>query len=1005
MKKIIRKNKVELATRKFTDREEPRKVFWDKYRELEQNIKNVEDIYVINYYGVGGIGKSSLLRQIVSELKENEAYYCLYDFETAQDPKTVLSLIKKKLEESYKFDFPIFDLALYCYARKIGEDPAKPEVKSLVEKSRTLSFILNTVNDIPVVGLASSIFKWADEGLAVLKNNSNKYKKDLEELENEEPQDTYNRLPYYFAQDLAANMEKLDKPLVILLDTYEKLVNEVKSEGYALMQDYWLRNDDGPIVQVPGVLWVIAGREKIKWGENDKDWNETLDQHILGDLSFDDANDFLKEAGIVEESLRNDIYNLTNGTPVYLDICVSTYEYLKNNDEKISIDKFGNDVDILVERLIRYMDNQSSEITYMLSVIGNWDDDLIFDIGPKILPSFSISLYEKIKNLSYIIRENDKYYMHQTVRNIFKKKCPIMLANKTLENMNIYYLNYIVDHDVLDDNYVNCLDSYTNVFLEYTNSENLNQQVVNLDAVLYSIDYSLDKKKKEILDRTYSYIIKNFPKCEYLYCLELQYAGYYLYHSDFKSSIEKCYETIDKLINERILDYDNMLNISNYLRSMKGIVNINKVNEFINFVNIIPVPGNNDNAQSLLLMLANLSFAKNDYETAIKYYDQADSEMDKNMRFLMLTEILLTKLNNETLSEREKEYAQELEELFNDELNDDVPYGLGCLALARYSILNNDNDKALYWIEKGDDFYQKQEKEREDNSYLSYMVSKALIIHSIDCNEGKEYSKYVLDYINNNCDLDDSTIELSLIQIYSIYSLEEENKLLLKLCDKYGKKEKSLEQLSIISNFLNRDIDEEIINKMVDFCTNDIVIEEDDVNENNLALFDNLIKNLLKYTDNIEQQLDLNEQLLIAYMQIQPTNINNINDIFDEIISLNLIVKNYEELIEFVSGLDEVFFGINRHSGVLAYANFLKRNIDKSLVSNEKITEKAEKSYDGVSTIRDCVYLIKALKMLNDNNFDKSIDTLLKKVLDNINLVNDQELYQEIIDMEEQNKK
>ena len=149
MKKIIRNKELQKETRKFTDREQPRKVFWDEYRKLEQNLKNDEDIHVITYYGVGGIGKSTLLRKITKELEEEKA----------------------QLEQKAAFQFPIFDLALYTYARKIGENTDKPEVKSLVEKSKPLSFLVDVLNEIPLIGMASTLFKLADSGLAIIKNN------------------------------------------------------------------------------------------------------------------------------------------------------------------------------------------------------------------------------------------------------------------------------------------------------------------------------------------------------------------------------------------------------------------------------------------------------------------------------------------------------------------------------------------------------------------------------------------------------------------------------------------------------------------------------------------------------------------------------------------------------------------------------------------------------------------------------------------------------------------
>ena len=56
-KKIMRKQEIVRATRKFTDREQPRQVFFDKYDALKQQLPDVDEIYVITYYGVEELEK------------------------------------------------------------------------------------------------------------------------------------------------------------------------------------------------------------------------------------------------------------------------------------------------------------------------------------------------------------------------------------------------------------------------------------------------------------------------------------------------------------------------------------------------------------------------------------------------------------------------------------------------------------------------------------------------------------------------------------------------------------------------------------------------------------------------------------------------------------------------------------------------------------------------------------------------------------------------------------
>ena len=74
------KNKLPQANKLFTDREEPKKVFWNTYQIFKENIRNSQEneTKVITYYGIGGIGKNSLLKQIRRELHETSKSLFIY---------------------------------------------------------------------------------------------------------------------------------------------------------------------------------------------------------------------------------------------------------------------------------------------------------------------------------------------------------------------------------------------------------------------------------------------------------------------------------------------------------------------------------------------------------------------------------------------------------------------------------------------------------------------------------------------------------------------------------------------------------------------------------------------------------------------------------------------------------------------------------------------------------------------------------------------------------------
>ncbi|MBR5539443.1 MAG: tetratricopeptide repeat protein [Clostridia bacterium] len=418
--KIRRKNEQPLATREFTDREEPRAAFWNKYNSFKTEMAD-GNVRVISYYGIGGIGKSSLLKKLRCEMDERikSPRYVDYNFEVSTEPKSVLEALRHILQDKYHFSFTLFDLGIYAYARKIGLNPKLPEIKAFIERSPILGLLGAGLDIVDFAGFARKVLSFADKAVALVRNHLLKHKEELSEIENMEAADLYAYLPYLFSCDMVTNLENAAEPLVIFLDTYEKLVNEFAATGDTLERDEWLRGEDGLIRNMPNTLWVIGGREKLKWEQFDPEWSEALEQHIVGNLSEADGISFLKKSGVSPDSLCKELYGITHGTPVYLDFCVDRFIAIRDSGETPDVSLFGKDVRQLVTRFAQYMDDAKRDFVYMLAHLGTFDDKLVERIAPAIIPSFSISSYERIKGFSFINSLGDgRYVMHQTVGEI-----------------------------------------------------------------------------------------------------------------------------------------------------------------------------------------------------------------------------------------------------------------------------------------------------------------------------------------------------------------------------------------------------------------------------------------------------------------------------------------------------------------------------------------------------------------------------------------------------------
>ena len=287
--------------------------------------------------GVGGQGKTALLEEFERILKRRTGQakersgqpvgYALIDFENANNHEiaTALLALRGQLNKSAGLRFPIFDFACLRYLAM-----TQPEVnlKDLQARffstgSEYLDSLLQALNALGEFGGAlhlmpgfSLITKY---GTKLLGKAGYAYTKwwnrrgirafaDIDELSQDA---LLRRLPSYFGADLTDALATEHPPrLVIMLDTYEALWRSrgLKEGPGALRIDEWVRL----LVQdAPGIMFVIAGRDKLRWHEIDKraGWNHVIEGHLLDGLTRPDSEALLLKWEIAEPSIRASMIN------------------------------------------------------------------------------------------------------------------------------------------------------------------------------------------------------------------------------------------------------------------------------------------------------------------------------------------------------------------------------------------------------------------------------------------------------------------------------------------------------------------------------------------------------------------------------------------------------------------------------------------------------------------------------------------------------------------------
>jgi tetratricopeptide (TPR) repeat protein len=501
---------------KFTDRDNPRKVFWEAYDALGR-----DEFFVINYYGFGGIGKSWLCKHLCSALKDGKHPFdgrdiasktVILNFEDLKQNCSqvpVLENLSNKLEAECGYKFPLFKYGLYVYYRTQGYSNDSPEI-GRIQDNVIGAALLDAVGMVPVVGAIGSILlKGADTLSVSIRNkvmSNSEYIKNLDSLNAEE---ITGELLKIFVKELREQTLEEKDPVVIFFDTYEQMQNYVYNTESAKVSEEWLYSRMGLIRRIPNVLWVIAGQRRVNWADNDLYWRNSEDndgdnsiiyEEIAEISDHDLIRNMLMDIGISEQPIADMIVKKTNGVPVHLALCKDIYFNMKRDGKEPQAEDFDMGYSQLAGRFIGGLSSQLRDIVETLACLDSWTDEDIqyFNLSP--------NSYRHILQLSFISGDGERYYMHNSVKDIVIRDCSKLVIQKCLD----YFGDCIVAPDVTQNDIKDYVCKIINLrILLCSRISSVEERLIGIKEVLsfgepylqkFGTDYSFFKRIKQLLD-------------------------------------------------------------------------------------------------------------------------------------------------------------------------------------------------------------------------------------------------------------------------------------------------------------------------------------------------------------------------------------------------------------------------------------------------------------------------------------------------------------------------
>ena len=407
--------------RPFVDREE----FIQAFKDALESIKEKERSVLV-YHGVGGIGKTSLRKELPKVIdKHNESHrnlqilWAAVDFETEEFRQShkFLEILRDQFQGKYRMiKFHTFDIAHAIYWTKVN--PRIPLHRENYSEDSIVTQLLDIGGEFSQIKLLPNIGKLVKRFPDLYREWELKSREQISRLNSMEPAEIEKRLYLYWAYDLHEYLQKTSEYAVIFIDSYEALWGKDQSLASLSSRDEWVRKLIQSLLS-SSCLWVLCGRKPPRWEEySDKEkgvWENSLEQHNIKGLPEKDARHLLKCCGVPEKDIQDAIISGSAGVPYYLDLAIYTYKSIKNSREPEPGD-FAKVPKEVFNRFIRYLDEDKEEAIKILSAPRFWNRD-IFNALIKEFTSYHQNELSRIHIFSFVDEiEKGKWSMHQLMR-------------------------------------------------------------------------------------------------------------------------------------------------------------------------------------------------------------------------------------------------------------------------------------------------------------------------------------------------------------------------------------------------------------------------------------------------------------------------------------------------------------------------------------------------------------------------------------------------------------
>ena len=389
-------------------------------------------IKVYSLYGIGGIGKTELLKKVERTYSEvNKIVFIA--FSEHKDILKNLINIRNQFTYAPKFDYLFLKYWELTKNEKLNENYIKSlenQFSSFLDKSNRFSNLISYMN--PVINYASDVLKLGIN----LRNFYKKMKwnskfKDLLDDTNIYPEKILRQLHIYLAEDIQLEENSTSKKPIFIFDNYKK---ELLDSDIEWLKEFINKFSTG--------VFIITSREKLSWTKKSAD---KFEFYPLSTIPPFYVKQYLEKLG-VEKKYVNLIIEKTQCIPIYLDLGIGAYFNLREEDD---FEIILESKETLTQKFLNHLSMEEQKIVDILAIIRVFNKDIYNQIlNLNHLDYIDFSFEEFIqKSITVDSGDGQNYRINEVIANNIVAITP----DTKKQEYTKQYVKILVDHCIFKE--------------------------------------------------------------------------------------------------------------------------------------------------------------------------------------------------------------------------------------------------------------------------------------------------------------------------------------------------------------------------------------------------------------------------------------------------------------------------------------------------------------------------------------------------------------------------